>query len=85
MDAAAGAGVAFGLLFVVIAIGVAILTIVQIIDCLKSEFTGSNKVIWILVLLFLGPLGAILYISVGKKQKIKPGVAYAQSAVTQAE
>jgi hypothetical protein len=44
--------------------------IVQIVDCLKSDFSGYNKIIWILVLIFLGPLGAIIYSFVGKDQKI---------------
>jgi hypothetical protein len=44
--------------------------IIQIVDCLKSDFSGSNKIIWILVLILLGPLGAIIYSFVGKDQKI---------------
>jgi hypothetical protein len=44
--------------------------IFQIVDCLKSSFAGYNKIIWILVLIFLGPLGAIFYSFIGKDQKI---------------
>ena len=43
-----------------------------LVDILKSEFTNSiNKVIWLLLLLFTGPLGIILYLLIGKKQRIK--------------
>lgn len=42
----------------------------ELIDCLKSNFKGPNdKIIWALVIIFLGPLGAILYQFVGKGQK----------------
>ena len=54
----------------IIGLVIAIFSIVQIIDCLKSNFSGYNKIIWILVLIFLGPLGAIIYYIVGKDQKI---------------
>lgn len=49
---------------------IAVFCIMQIIDCLKSNFSGNNKIIWILVLIFLGPLGALIYYFVGKDQKI---------------
>lgn len=43
-----------------------------LIDVLKSEFTNSsNKIIWILLIIFLPLLGAILYLAVGRGQKIK--------------
>jgi len=54
----------------IIGLVIAIFCIVQIVDCLKSNFSGYNKIIWIMVLIFLGPLGAIIYYIVGKDQKI---------------
>jgi hypothetical protein len=50
--------------------------IIALVDVLKSEFAGSNKIIWFLVVVFLGPLGVILYFTIGKNQKIgiKPKV-----------
>jgi hypothetical protein len=54
----------------IIGLIVTVYWIVQIVDCLKSDFTGHNKIIWILVLIFLGPLGAIIYSFVGKDQKV---------------
>jgi len=47
-------------------------TLVAIIDVLRNEFTENHKLIWVLVILFLGPLGAILYFFIGKQHKIKP-------------
>lgn len=42
--------------------------IVAIVDCLKSGMETKNKVIWILVTLFIPYLGVILYFVIGKKK-----------------
>ncbi len=47
-----------------------ILLIYSITDILKHEFTGNNKIVWILVVIFFQPLGAILYLLMGDKHKI---------------
>ena len=44
-------------------------TIIALIDILKSKFNGNDKIVWILVVLFLNLLGAILYFAIGRKQK----------------
>lgn len=41
------------------------------IDILKNEYTGSNKLIWIIVVLFAPLIGSILYFFIGTKQKVK--------------
>ena len=48
-----------------------VLYIYILIDILKHEFTGYNKIIWILVLIFFPILGAILYLVFGRSQRIK--------------
>ncbi|MFX4283577.1 PLDc N-terminal domain-containing protein [Aliarcobacter butzleri] len=48
-----------------------ILYIFIIIDILKYEFTGYNKIIWIIVILCFPIFGAILYLFIGRKQRIK--------------
>ena len=48
-----------------------ILYIYILIDILKHEFTGYNKIIWILVIIFFPILGAILYLVFGRIQRIK--------------
>ncbi|NOR74889.1 MAG: hypothetical protein GQ525_07000 [Draconibacterium sp.] len=40
-------------------------------DILRNEFKGNNKIIWVLVVLFLWFFGAIFYYLIGRKQKIK--------------
>lgn len=46
-------------------------TIIALIDILKSKFEGNNKIVWVLVVLFLNLIGAILYFAIGRNQKIK--------------
>ena len=46
-------------------------TIIALIDIIKNKFEGNNKIVWILVVLFFNLLGAILYFTIGRKQKIK--------------
>ena len=48
-----------------------ILYIYILIDILRYEFTGYNKVIWIIVLICFPVLGAILYLIFGRGQRIK--------------
>ena len=48
-----------------------VLYIYILIDIIKHEFTGYNKIIWILVLFFFPRLGAVLYLIFGRSQRIK--------------
>ncbi|MDV7137954.1 PLD nuclease N-terminal domain-containing protein [Maribacter sp. TH_r10] len=67
--------IGFGIWQILILIIIAVLAIapvVAIIDITKGRFKGSNdKLIWILVVLFLNPLGTLLYFLMGKDQKIR--------------
>ncbi len=48
-----------------------IIPIIALVDILKSEFTGNNKLIWVLVILLSWIIGAILYYFIGRNQKIQ--------------
>jgi len=61
-----------------------VLLIWALVDILKSEFTGSNKIIWVIVVLLLPLLGSILYFAIGTKQKITKQESK-QEAVTEKE
>jgi len=52
-----------------------ILPIIALIDILRNDFKGNNKLIWILVILFTSLLGVLLYFKFGTKQKIKRNFA----------
>jgi hypothetical protein len=43
-----------------------------VIDILRNEFTGSNKIVWLLLALLIPALGALLYFFLGRKQRV-PG------------
>ena len=58
------------LLILIILLGI-IPTIVALVDILKSEFKGNNKIVWILVVLLANFFGAVLYFLIGREQKIK--------------
>jgi len=45
-------------------------TIIALVDILKNEFSGQNKIACLLVVLFTNIFGAILYFLIGRKQKL---------------
>jgi hypothetical protein len=48
-----------------------ILSVWALIDILKSNFREStNKIVWLLVVLFLPILGVILYFAIGRSQRM---------------
>jgi len=53
---------------------VGILTIVLwvagLMDILKHEFTGINKIIWLVLVFAIPILGSILYFAIGRQQRI---------------
>lgn len=58
------------ILILIILLGI-IPTIIALIDILKSEFKGNNKIVWILIVLLANFFGAVLYFLIGREQKIK--------------
>jgi len=56
----------------ILAIGCLAAWIWALIDILKNEFTGLNKLIWFLLVVFLPLLGVICYYFIGMKQKLPP-------------
>jgi hypothetical protein len=59
-------------LFVVVFLVPFVLWLVALIDILRNEFTGSNKLIWLLAVTFFPLIGPILYYFIGTRQKITP-------------
>ncbi len=48
-----------------------VLPIVALIDIIRSDFKGQNdKVIWVLIILFLNLLGAGLYFFIDRNQRV---------------
>jgi hypothetical protein len=44
--------------------------IIAFIDILKSDFSGNNKIVWLLAVIFVPFIGAVVYLIIGRKQKI---------------
>lgn len=47
-----------------------VIPLIALIDILTSRFEGNDKLIWVLVVIFLNVLGAILYFIIGRQSKI---------------
>lgn len=45
-------------------------TIIALIDIVRNEFSGNNKIVWLLVVLLGNFFGAFLYFIFGRKQKL---------------
>ena len=41
-----------------------------LVDILKNDFSGFNKLIWLLLVIFLPLIGVILYYFIGREQKM---------------
>lgn len=63
-------GVAAFFVFGIIATAFFALWLWALVDILKNEFTGSNKVIWLLLVIAVPLIGVILYYFIGREQKI---------------
>ncbi len=44
--------------------------ILALIDILRSDFVGNNKIVWLLAVIFVPFIGAVAYFSFGRQQKI---------------
>ena len=47
------------------------LMLIAFVDILNSEFTGSNKIVWLLAVILVPLVGPIAYFFIGRKQKVK--------------
>ncbi len=47
-----------------------IIWLFALVDVLRNEFTGNNKLIWILVVLLGSIVGGTLYLFIGRKQRV---------------
>ena len=56
----------------ILAIGCLAAWIWALIDILKNDFSGPNKLIWFLLVIFLPLIGVICYYFIGMKQKLPP-------------
>lgn len=48
-----------------------VLWIYCMVDILKNSFANNNKIVWLLIVVFVPFIGSILYLTIGKNQKTK--------------
>ncbi|MFW5755237.1 MAG: PLD nuclease N-terminal domain-containing protein [Tangfeifania sp.] len=58
-------------LVLIVSLVMFVIPIIALIDILRNDFEGNNKIIWVIVILLTWLLGAILYYFIGRKQKIE--------------
>lgn len=60
------------LLFLLLILSVLfLLPLIALVDVIRSNFRSSNdKLIWVLVVLFLNIIGAVLYLLIGRNQRV---------------
>lgn len=56
------------LILAFIALSVILFPLTAIIHIMKSEFEGNDKLIWILIILFMPIIGSILYFTISKSK-----------------
>jgi len=62
--------ISFQELFLIVCLIIVPLWVIALVDVLKSEFKGNDKLVWLIVVILLPVIGAICYFLIGKKQKI---------------
>lgn len=64
------AALGFMILFFVIMLAMLAVWIYAIVDIARAEFEGDNKMIWLLIVILVGFIGALIYFMVGRSKKI---------------
>lgn len=44
--------------------------IIAVVDIVRNNFEGNGKIVWLLVVLLLNPVGVVLYFLIGRKQRV---------------
>jgi predicted transporter len=62
------AGIA-GLFFLLLGILIVVFWIWMLVDCIQNQsLSSTEKIVWVLVILFLHALGALIYYLVGRRR-----------------
>ncbi len=67
--------VSFGILevlvIIIILFFIILIPLIALIDILKSRFEQNDKLVWVLLVIFLPLIGSILYFILGRGKKIR--------------
>ena len=61
---------ALGTTQIVIILLVILFPVVALVSALQNDFPGNEKIIWIVLIIFLPFLGAILYFLIGRNKRL---------------
>ncbi len=53
-----------------ITVFIVLLPLLALISVVKNKFEGNDKIVWLLIILFLPFLGSILYFFIGRNKRI---------------
>jgi hypothetical protein len=59
------------LIILTVILVIPVIWIIALVDAIKSNFTGYNKLVWILLIIFIPLLGSLLYLTIGRGQRIQ--------------
>ena len=61
------------LLMLGLSVGVMVLWVWMIVDCVRRQFDDENtRLVWVLIIVLAGWIGAIIYYFVGRKEGVMP-------------
>ena len=58
------------IIWTIISLFALILPIICLISILKNDFKNNDKLIWLIVVIFIPLLGSVLYLFMGRKQQL---------------
>ncbi len=62
-----GIGGVMGILFIILFI--ALFPLIALIDVLTGRFEGNDKIVWVILIIFLPFIGAVLYFLIGRARR----------------
>jgi O-antigen ligase len=64
--------ISLGLLFwTLLAIPIFLLWIFALVSVLRNDFEGNDKIVWLVLIIFLPFIGSILYFAIGRSKRVK--------------
>lgn len=60
------------MILIVVFLGLLILSpLVALVEVIRSNFRGEyDKLMWVIIIVFMNVLGAVLYVAVGRSQRV---------------
>jgi hypothetical protein len=59
------------LLWTLLSIPIVLLWVAALVSVLRNDFEGNDKIVWIVLIVFLPFIGSILYFAIGRSKRIK--------------